>query len=244
MTRTTQLQASAPKSDAQTSASAARGPEGAMEKVALAITAGIRSGAFVPGQHLLEPDLTRRLGISRGSLREAFKHLEAEGIVTISRYRGAYIGMLSRKSTFDLLDTLEPLARMAARLAAANPAAEEEKRAIGQVAQMIETAGRNGNRAQYLDLRRKFYDLMVGMSCNLELARVIPLSRTDLFRAQTESAQSEAHRLSHAEGYAKVAAGIVAGDAAQADGALRRHFEATRKIVRDLPETAFPPGEG
>jgi len=41
--------------------------ESTTDRVAEAITSGIRSGIFVPGQPLLEPDLTRRLGISRGS---------------------------------------------------------------------------------------------------------------------------------------------------------------------------------
>ena len=46
----------------------------AIDIVTDAVSQGIRAGHFVPGQHLLEPDLTRRLGISRGSLREALKH--------------------------------------------------------------------------------------------------------------------------------------------------------------------------
>lgn len=73
--------------------------ESATDKVAEAITQGIRTGVFVPGQHLLEPDLTRRLGISRGSLRESLKHLAAAGIVTLNRYRGAYIGLLDRTAS-------------------------------------------------------------------------------------------------------------------------------------------------
>jgi hypothetical protein len=94
--------------------------EGATDKVYRVISEGIRAGMFVPGQHLLEPELTRRIGISRGSLREALKHLAAAGLITLNRYRGAYISALDRKSVLDLLDTLEPLARLAARLAAQN----------------------------------------------------------------------------------------------------------------------------
>src|SRR5258705_13667291 len=36
--------------------------ESALDRVAYAVTQGIRSGIFVPGQHLLEPELTRRIG--------------------------------------------------------------------------------------------------------------------------------------------------------------------------------------
>lgn len=214
-----------------------------IDKVTDAITQGIRSGVFVPGQHLLEPDLTRRLGISRGSLREALKHLAAAGIVTLNRYRGAYIGILDRKSVLDLLETLEPLARLAARLAATHCTTAAKRARMEQAAARIEAAGRSGNRAQYLENRRYFYDTMIALGENWELARVMPLSRTDLFRAQIEAVQSEGQRNRHSAGYGKIASAIIAQDADGADKAIRKHFDGTRKTVMELPENAFPPAE-
>jgi DNA-binding GntR family transcriptional regulator len=218
--------------------------ESTTDKIADAITQGIRSGVFVPGQHLLEPDLTRRLGISRGSLREALKHLAAAGIVTLNRYRGAYIGILDRKSVLDLLDTLEPLARLAARLAANNCSSAEDKRLMQDAADKIEAAGRSGNRAQYLELRRHFYNTMINLGGNRELARVMPLSRTDLFRAQVETVQSDEQRQRHVSGYGRIAKAILAQEADAADRAVKRHFDGTRKTMLELPEASFPPAEG
>lgn len=217
--------------------------ESTTDKIAEAITQGIRSGVFVPGQHLLEPDLTRRLGISRGSLREALKHLAAAGIVTLNRYRGAYIGLLDRKSVLDLLDTLEPLARLAARLAANNCGSSAKKRLMQDAANKIEAVGHSGNRAQYLELRRHFYDTMIALGGNRELARVMPLSRTDLFRAQVETVQSDAQRQRHVSGYGRIAQAIIAQDADAADRAVKRHFDGTRKTMQELPESSFPPAE-
>ncbi len=214
-------------------------PAGATDKVTEAITQGIRSGIFVPGQHLLEPDLTRRLGISRGSLREALKHLAAAGIVTLNRYRGAYIASLDRKSVFDLLDTLEPLARLAARLAASNCANAPERARMTEAGDMIENAGKSGNRAKYLDFRRHFYNTMIDIGGNRELERVMPLSRTDLFRAQVETAQSETQRVRHYSGYRLIADAILANNPDAAEKAVKKHFEETRKTMQELPDTAF-----
>lgn len=211
----------------------------ATDKVTEAITRGIRAGTFVPGQHLLEPELTRRLNISRGSLREALKHLSAAGIVTLSRYRGAYIGILDRKSVLDLLDVLEPLARLAARLAAENCDTEEKRARILQAAESLELADKRGSRAAYLEQRKLFYDTMVDISGNKELARTMPLSRTDLFRAQLETVQNDQQRSRHASGYSKIAQGIVDRDAAAADRAVKRHFDGTRKTMEELPSSAF-----
>ncbi|MBH1998113.1 MAG: GntR family transcriptional regulator [Sphingomonadaceae bacterium] len=214
--------------------------ESATDKVAEAITQGIRTGIFVPGQHLLEPDLTRRLGISRGSLRESLKHLAAAGIVTLNRYRGAYIGLLDRTASLQLLDTLEPLARLAARLAAENCTTPAARAQIEQAIADLDRAARSGNRAHYLESRRRFYDAMIDLGGNRELARVIPLSRTDLFRAQIETVQSDTQRKRHASGYGPIAKAIIAGDAKKADLAVKKHFDGTRKTMAELPENIFP----
>jgi DNA-binding GntR family transcriptional regulator len=218
-------------------------PLSATDKVTEAIIQGIRSGAFVPGQHLVEPDITRRLGISRGSLREALKHLSAAGIVTLNRYRGAYIGMLDKKSVLDLLDTLEPLARLAARLAAKNCNDDVQRAKLIDAVAQIERSGNGGNRSRYLEYRRQFYDAMIEMGGNRELARTMPLSRTDLFRAQVETVQSEEQRDRHVSGYRAVADAIIANDDAAADKAISIHFNGTRQTMLELPDDAFPPTE-
>jgi DNA-binding GntR family transcriptional regulator len=218
--------------------------ESALDRVAYAVTQGIRSGIFVPGQHLLEPELTRRIGISRGSLREALKHLAADGIVTLNRYRGAYISTLDKKSVLDLLDTLEPLARLAARLAAEKCDSAENKQRMKDAVAAIEAAGREGNRGKYLEQRRNFYDAMMKIGGNRELARVMPLSRTDLFRAQIERIQSEVQRQRHLSGYSRIARAVIDRDPAMAEREIKRHFEGTRKTMQELPDHTFPAADG
>lgn len=215
------------------------GEESASHRVAAAIIRGIRAGNFVPGQHLLESELTRKLNISRGSLREALKHLAATGIVTLNRFRGAYIAALDRKSVLDLLDTLEPLARLGARLAASNCQTDADRQSIRHAVEAIDIARKRGSRATYLEERRNFYKVMLDLAGNRELARVIPLARTDVFRAQVESVQSEKQRSRHASGYSAIGHAIIAGDPAAADRAMRKHYEATRKTMAELPDSAF-----
>lgn len=212
----------------------------AADKVADTIIRGIRAGLFVPGQHLVEPDLTRRLGISRGSLREALKHLAAAGIVTLNRFRGAYISTLDRKSVLDLLQTLEPLCRLAARLAAEHCDTEDKARRLLSAAGLVDDANRVRNRAEYLELRRQFYSVMVEIGGNRELERVMPLSRTDLYRAQIETIQTERQRQLHASGYGKIARAVIERDPAAAERAVQKHFVGTRKTMSELPDHAFP----
>ena len=211
----------------------------AADRVSETILQGIRSGTFVPGQHLLEPDLTRRLGISRGSLREALKHLAAAGIVTLNRFRGAYISTLDTKSILDLLDTLEPLARLAARLAAEHCITDAQRKRLQTAANNIDAATKERNRGLYLECRRQFYETLIDIGGNRELSRAMPLSRTDLFRAQVETIQTEKQRMLHASGYARITKAVIENDPNLADRAVKKHFDGTRKTISELPKSAF-----
>ena len=196
----------------------------------------IRAGQMVPGQHLVEADLTRRFGVSRGSLREGLKQLSSLGIVTLSRYRGAFISVLDRKGVQDLLDVLEPLCALAARLAAENAGSAESLRELRAIARDMGRIVEQGSRADYLQRRRDFYDELVRMGGNSELGRVIPLARTDLFRAQFEAVQTKEQRRRHAAGYMRIVDAVAAGQAGRAERAVARHFAGTRSTLVGLSD--------
>lgn len=55
----------------------------------------IRKGRLVPGQRLVEADISGETGISRAKVREAFQRLEAEGLVALEAFRGASVRRVS-----------------------------------------------------------------------------------------------------------------------------------------------------
>lgn len=55
----------------------------------------VRTGRFVPGQRLIEPDLVHELGYSRGTVREALRVLSGEGLIEIVRWKGARVRRMS-----------------------------------------------------------------------------------------------------------------------------------------------------
>ena len=71
----------------------------------------ILSGGFRAGEALRQDALAEEFGISRIPLREAFRQLAAEGLVTIHAHRGAVVSTLSPEEIaelFDLRALLEP----------------------------------------------------------------------------------------------------------------------------------------
>jgi DNA-binding GntR family transcriptional regulator len=52
------------------------------ERALAALRSAITSGRYRPGDHLGEVELATHLGVSRGTVREALRHLQQEGLVT------------------------------------------------------------------------------------------------------------------------------------------------------------------
>src|ERR1700730_1218503 len=94
------------------------------------VRAGIMRARYAPGQRLVEADLMRELGISRGAVRDVLSRLAAEGLVTIEPYRGAIVARLTREGLRSSVDVRELLEGLAARQAAERFARRELDRSM------------------------------------------------------------------------------------------------------------------
>ena len=83
----------------------------------------IVGGELPPGQHMVETDLARQLGVSRQPIREALHRMEAEGWVDLRPSQGAFVHVPTDSEVDELLDVRALLEAETARLAAARLAA-------------------------------------------------------------------------------------------------------------------------
>jgi DNA-binding GntR family transcriptional regulator len=79
----------------------------------------IVGGALQPGQHLVEAELARQLGVSRQPIRESLHRLQAEGWVDLRPGQGAFVHTPTEQEVDHLLDVRGLLEGEAARMAAA-----------------------------------------------------------------------------------------------------------------------------
>src|SRR3984893_12266335 len=107
----------------------------------------IVGGELPPGQHMVETDLARQLGVSRQPIREALHRMEAEGWVDLRPSQGAFVHVPTDSEVDELLDVRALLEAETARLAAraAGPA---------QVARLREICAEGQQAAECEDLRR------------------------------------------------------------------------------------------
>src|ERR1700726_852101 len=75
-------------------------------------------GRLGPGEHLVETELARQLGVSRQPVREALHRLEAEGWVDLRPSPGAFVHVPTDSEVDELLDVRALLEAETARLAA------------------------------------------------------------------------------------------------------------------------------
>lgn len=83
------------------------------EQALSALRRAISSGELEPGTHLVEVDLSERLGISRGTLREALRQLQQEGIVSAGPRGRLSVRTLDAKEITDLFSVRAELESLA-----------------------------------------------------------------------------------------------------------------------------------
>jgi DNA-binding GntR family transcriptional regulator len=182
--------------------------------------------------------------VSRGPVREALKRLAAEGVVRLTRHRGAYISALSRIEANELLVVLEELTGLMARLAAQTVNAGGHAERIRQAFEWLD-AYKTGRPSvnEFIEKRRHFYDTLMEVGENHQLHRILPTMQIHLLRLQTEPYLSpEAHALQLLE-YAEITTAVLDGMPTQAERAMRKHIRRTRGRYEALPDEAFWPDD-
>lgn len=210
------------------------------DRVVAAIVGGILSGRYVPGQKLIEADITQAVGMSRGPVREALKRLDAEGIVTLTPHRGAYIRALTRDEAADLLVILECLTALMARLAAEAVARGADSAEVQDAYDWLELFrdGRAGDLA-FIEKRRHFYDTLMALGANKQFATIMPIMRIHLLRLQAQPYLSVEDRQNRLDEYSAITHAVLAGDVKAAERMMRRHLKSMQQRIARLPDEAF-----
>ncbi len=180
-------------------------------------------GDIPPGAKLSEPDLSRRLGISRGPLREAVRQLEERGLVRRRPRAGVTAVRLSDAEILDLFIAREPLEGMAARLAAERATPPDIAR-LRAILREEEDDPRGTN--------RRFHAEVARLSGS---ARILAILESDLYRLirnwnhGTRIAAGRGARA--AEEHRRITDAIADHDGELAELLTRRHIAAARAVM-------------
>ena len=203
------------------------------------VVRALYDGRLVPGQKLLEADLTQKFGVGRGSVREALRRLEADGLVTAVLNRGASIRIFGRDEVRDTLDVTEHLAGLAARLAAERLQSSDEVNGLLACVRELEATYEQGNAYEGARLRFQFYVELVKLTHNKELARLIPRYDMSVVRTQFRSAFSRENDRNDIDAYRRIIDLIRKRDAAGAERSMRQQIRRVETALENMPDHYF-----
>ena len=189
----------------------------------------ITSGEFVSGQKLSESELARRLGISRGPLREALGRLEGR-LVTRTPRLGVSVIDFNQHDLEHLFLVREALEGMAARLAAERMTVSELSRLRELLAHHASQPELAAGSAYYQRSRDDDYHFTIVRSARCERLEKVLLDevyyqlRIHRLRSSTRPGRAQQALSEHRE----ILEALVSRNPDAAEGTMRRHIRNAR----------------
>ncbi|MFG1413758.1 GntR family transcriptional regulator [Xanthobacter sp. VTT E-85241] len=199
----------------------------------------IFAGRLVPGQRLIAGDLTAEIGISRGTVREAFRRLEADGLLEIIPNRGAVVRRLSRDQVRELFQIRENLESLAARLAAAHIGTGTNRDYFTGIWNTVRPSGEMLKTHLFMEHNRLFHRSIVKISGNTMLSDLIETLHLPVVMFQVGQVMQPENMESSHQDHVRVAQAILDGDADRAEQEMRLHLKRSGEWVLRLPSFAF-----
>ena len=220
-----------------------RRPESLRTHVENYLRDSIMNGMYQPGERLIERDLCATLNVSRPSLREALRRLEAEKLITNVLHRGPVVASITIAEASELYAVRALLESHAVaeftRLATDDAVAE-----LGKAVQALHMAAASGDRMSLLAAKSTFYALIL-KSCGNALIKEMLLSlltRINLLRATSFSQpQRLAESLKEID---HLYARVLSRDASGARQAAQRHILNAEKTALRLLEQQLQDSSG
>jgi DNA-binding GntR family transcriptional regulator len=185
----------------------------------------IVNGELPPGQHLVETDLARQLGVSRQPIREALHRMEAEGWIDLRPSQGAFVHVPTDAEVDELLDVRALLEAETARLAA-RAAGPDQVTRLREICADGQTAADQGDFGRAVAANDTFHAevaVIAGNSMLAELADIVG-RRVQWYYGLVAPERGSGSWDEHAE----LIYAIEAADPAQAQLLARQHTERTR----------------
>jgi DNA-binding GntR family transcriptional regulator len=177
----------------------------------------ILKGEWKPGAPIVETAIARAIGVSQPTVREALKHLEAEGLILRRQYRSCEVTRLSLEEVdqiFRLRSEWEPLA--------AELAVEERGKwasdLLSSAAAKLTAAAKNRDADAFYRYDIEFHRTLWACTGNAFLSKALSQITVPLFAFWTlrHLREADVNLVKQAKAHERIAAAIVSGNKRQA----------------------------
>lgn len=206
-------------------------PRTVQQEVVEKLRFAILSGVFQPGSRLVESQLCGSLGVSRPSLREALRSLQAERLIEIVPNRGPQIPVLSWRDAEEIYEVRELLeGEAAARCATTIKELDLEE--LSDQLERFRRACRRNDPVERINTATEFYAIIL-RNCGNKIIEQVEgglLARVNFLRARSMSLPNRVK-----DSYEEMNAIYIAiknHDAEKARKAARRHVVNARNSAK------------
>jgi DNA-binding GntR family transcriptional regulator len=193
------------------------------ERVADILRQRITEGVFLPGTRLSEESLREALGISRNTLREAFRLLSHEGLLEHQLNRGVFVRLLSTADIRDLYAIRRILECGALRNLASVP--PEAAAGLGAAIEAAEEAATRGDWSAVGTANMRFHQAIADLSGSRRVAEAVRALLAELRLVFLVVADPRQLHEPYLAGNRALYELLAAGDARAAEEALQRYFD-------------------
>jgi GntR family transcriptional regulator of gluconate operon len=215
-------------------------PRSLIEQAVELLRGEIISGRLPQGERLVETKIAQQLEVSRGTVREAFKLLRADGLVREEPRRGTFVVSLSAKDAGEIYELRAAVEGVAARRLAASG----DKDRIAELSELylgLEQAVAKANVFDFFAADLAFHDALCRLSGNTRIhevfGRYVPMLRAMLrLDSRIEGSLIDSVHQHHA-----LVVAIEAGDSERARDLAEQHsLRAGESVVRSLASRQTP----
>jgi DNA-binding GntR family transcriptional regulator len=210
-----------------------------VEEVAATLRQDIVSGSLAPGERLIELNLAKVLGVSRGPIREGIRLLLAEGLLTQGPNRGVIVPSITESRARDICGLRKAIETRAIHLLGlCDPKPQLD--VLQESQERLEYFNARGNHARVADEDINFHKALCYLSGNERLVRVfegfVPTIR--LLFGFDERAYGSLQEI--VAEHRALLRSLETGDFTRASELLRSHIEHAESVVTEFFRNRVP----
>ncbi|WP_067476374.1 GntR family transcriptional regulator [Actinomadura hibisca] len=202
--------------------------------VAARLREAILDGEFVPGQRLIEQDLTERFATGRAAVRAALLELAGEGLIERVQNRGARVRAVSLDEAIEICE-LRMVVEGLCAAKAAERITEPEVGELRDLGEHMAEAVAAGDVMAYSRLNKRLHDRVQEISAQKTAVLVLERLRAQNVRHQFKLALHPGRPAVSLPEHRAIIDAICARAPEAAEQAARAHV---RSVIRTLPQVA------
>jgi DNA-binding GntR family transcriptional regulator len=205
-------------------------------QIASTLSARIVSGAYQPGERIMEQGVAAEFAVSRGPIREALRLLEKDGLVVILPRRGAQVTKLTVEEVHEIFNIRAALRGLCVRLIAEDSGRARILDTLKPLVERLSKLCRDPRHAdEYVETSYKLSSLMTELSGNKRLSTITSSLALQTLRYTRLGLSTPQRRRQSAHNWQLVAKAMHDGDAEAAEKIGRQLvIESRNAAIREL----------